>query len=123
MTRRALVSVVAFAAIALAACGSSGGGSSEPTKTVTGGAITVDAADVKFDVGEIKTAPGPLTVTLVNTGAMQHTFKIDGTSLLIKTNGGKTASGTVTLAKGTYDFECTVPGHKGQGMKGTVVVR
>jgi plastocyanin len=122
MTRRALVSAAALATVALAACGSSGGGKSEPTKTATGGAITVNAADVKFDVGEIKTAPGPLTVTLVNTGAMQHTFKIDGTSFELKANGGKTATGTVTLAKGTYDFECTVPGHKAQGMKGTVVV-
>jgi plastocyanin len=122
MTRRALVTVVALAAVALAGCGSSGGGSSEPTKTASGGAITVGASDVKFDVGEIKATPGPLTVTLVNTGAMQHTFKIDGTPLELKTNGGKTATGTVTLAKGTYDFECTVPGHKAQGMKGTVVV-
>ena len=61
-------------------------------------------------------------MTLVNTGAMQHTFKIDGTSFELKTNGGKTATGTVTLARGTYDFECTVPGHKAQRMKAPVVV-
>ena len=95
---------------------------SEPTKTATGGAITVGAFDIRFDVGEIKAAPGPLTVTLDNHGAIEHTFKIDGTSLVLKANGGKSATGTVTLAKGTYDFECTIPGHKAQGMKGTVVV-
>ena len=121
MTRRALGFLVVLAALVLAACSNSGGGSG-PTKTATGGAITVGAADLKFDVGEIRAAPGPLTVTLVNHGAIQHTFKIDGTSLELKTNGGNSATGTVTLAKGTYDFECTVPGHKAQGMKGTVVV-
>ena len=113
--------VVAFALGALTACGSSGGGN-EPTKTAVNGRITVGAYDIHFDVGVIKTAPGPLTVTFVNHGAIEHTFKIDGTSLLLKANGGKTVTGTVTLAKGTYDFECTIPGHKGQGMKGTVVV-
>ena len=49
-------------------------------------------------------------------------IKINGTDMHLKANGGKTTSGTVTLAKGTYDFECTVPGHAAQGMKGTVVV-
>ena len=109
--------------VVLAACGgSSGGGKSEPTKTATGGAITVVATDTKFDVGKIEASAGALTVTLENHGALQHTFKIDGTSLLLKTSGGKSATGSVTLAKGTYDFECTIPGHKALGMKGTVVV-
>ena len=114
--------LVALALGMLGACSGSSGESSAPTKTVTNGAITVKAHDLGFDVGEIKTAPGPLTVTFINTGAQQHDFKIDGTSLLLKADGGKQATGTVTLAKGTFDFECTVPGHKALGMRGTVVV-
>jgi plastocyanin len=121
MNRRTQAAVVVLAAVVLGACGGSGG-SSEPTKTATGGAITVGAYDTRFDVGEIKAAPGPLTVTFDNHGAIEHTFKIDGTSLELKANGGKSATGTVTLTKGTYDFECTIPGHKTAGMKGTVVV-
>lgn len=109
------------APVGLAACGSSGG-KSEPAKTATNGAITVDAFDVHFDVGTINTTPGPLTVTLNNKGAIEHSFKIEGTPLTLKTDGGKSATGTVTLAKGTYSFECTVPGHAAQGMKGKVVV-
>jgi plastocyanin len=114
-------SLVVLACATFAACSSSSK-SSEPTKTATNGAITVDAFDIHFDVGEIKAAPGPLKVTLVNHGAIEHDFKINGTDMHLKANGGKTTSGTVTLAKGTYDFECTVPGHAAQGMKGTVVV-
>jgi plastocyanin len=122
MNRRAVASFVVLGAVALGACSSSGGGSSGVTKTATAGIISVGAADLKFDVKVIKAAPGPLTVTLINHGAVQHTFKIDGTSLLLKAGAGESDTGTVTLTKGTYDFECTVPGHKQQGMKGTVVV-
>jgi plastocyanin len=121
MKRLLPVFLVAVALTALGACSSSGGGS-EPAKTVTDGKITVGAYDTHFDVGDIKTTPGPLAVTLVNHGALQHAFKIDGTTLDLKTSGGKSASGTVTLAKGTYNYECTVAGHKALGMKGKVIV-
>jgi plastocyanin len=118
--------VAALAVGGLAASCSSGTGKSCPakvdTKTATGGAITVCAGDLHFDVNTIKAAPGPLKVTLVNDGAIYHTFKIVGTALELKTNAGKTATGTVTLAKGTYPFKCTVAGHAEAGMKGTVVV-
>jgi plastocyanin len=114
-------SLAVFACATFAACSSSGK-SSEPTKTASNGEVTVDAFDIHFDVGEIKAAPGPLKVTLVNHGGIEHDFKINGTSMHLKADGGKSDSGTVTLAKGTYTFECTVPGHAAQGMKGTVVV-
>jgi len=114
---------VVCALVMLAACGgSSGGQTSTGTKTVTGDSITVGAHDLYFDVHTIKTSPGPLTVTLVNHGAIYHTFKIEGTSLYLKTNAGHAATGTVTLTKGTYTFECTVPGHAAAGMKGVVDV-
>jgi plastocyanin len=122
MTRRHLGTLAVFAALALGACGG-GSSNAQPTKTATGGAITVGASDnFRFDVGEIKATPGPLTVTLVNHGAVEHTFAIQHTSLLLKANGGSSATGTVTLAAGTYTFECTVPGHAAAGMKGTIVV-
>ena len=127
MTRRLSVTLVVLAA--LAGFGTScGGGSNKScpakvdTKTATGGAITVCASDIHFDVGTIKAAPGPLTVTLVNDGATYHTFEIKGTSLDLQTNAGKSATGTVTLGKQTYKFECTVAGHAAAGMKGTIVV-
>jgi len=121
MTRRHLGTLAVVAALALGAC-SGGSSSAQPTKTASRGAITVGAYDIRFDVGEIKTTPGPLTVTLVNHGAVEHTFKIEGTSLQLKANPGTSVTGTVTLAAGTYTFECTIPGHAAAGMKGTVVV-
>ena len=110
-----------LAVATFAACGGSSK-NAEPTITAKNGEVTVEAFDIHFNVGEIKASPGPLKVTLVNKGGIEHDFKINNTDLHLKANGGKTDSGTVTLEKGTYDFECTVPGHAGQGMKGTVVV-
>jgi plastocyanin len=109
----------------LASCTSNSGGESGPSsvvKTATGGAITVVARDLHFDVGTIKASPGTLTVTLVNLGAIYHTFKIKGTPLYLETNAGQRATGTVTLTTGTYHFECTVPGHAAAGMRGTIQV-
>ena len=123
MTSRRFMSllVAVCAALALGACSSSKG-SSEPTKTVTDGKITVDAFDIHFDVGTIKTTAGPLEVTFTNKGALEHTFKIENTDLDLKANAGKTDTGTVTLEKGTYKYECTVAGHAQQGMKGEIEV-
>jgi plastocyanin len=128
MTRHRPVVLLVLAALALAGLGACSGGSKKScpakvdTKTATAGAITVCGSDNRFDVNTIKAKPGPLTVTLVNDGAIYHTLEIKKTSLDLKTNAGKTASGTVTLAKGTYTFECTVAGHAAAGMKGKVVV-
>jgi plastocyanin len=120
-----LVVVAALATFGLGACG--GGGSKScaakvETKTATAGAVTVCAGALSFDVNTINAKAGALKVTFDNDGNVYHTFKIKGTSLELKANGGKSATGTVTLAKGTYDFECTVPGHAAAGMKGKVVV-
>lgn len=120
-SRRFMGLLVAICAVlALGACSSSK--SSEPTKTVTDGKITIDAFDVHFDVGTIKTTAGPLEVTFTNKGALEHTFTIADTGLDLKAKSGKSSTGTVNLAKGTYKYECTVAGHAQQGMKGEIEV-
>ena len=117
-----VVLVVVAAAFSLGACSSSGK-STDVTKTVTDGKITVEGFDnLHFDVGTIKTAAGPLEVTFVNKGGMEHTFKVTGTDFELKASGGQTKTGTVTLEKGTYEFECTIPGHAQAGMKGQIEV-
>jgi plastocyanin len=131
MTRRLSTTfvLVALAVGVLGACGSSSGGGSSAkcpakvdTRTAVNGAVTVCASDIKYDVVTIKAEPGPLKITLENDGAIYHTLKINDTDLELKANGGKTDSGTVTLSKGTYDFDCTVSGHAAAGMKGKIEV-
>ena len=129
MTRpfTSLLVVAALALGGLGACSSGGGGKACPAKVdikvVTGGALTVCGSEIKYDVNTIKVKPGPLKLTLRNGGTTFHTLKILDTSMPeLKANPGKSVTGTVTLAKGTYDFECTVPGHAAAGMKGKIVV-
>jgi plastocyanin len=114
--------LLTLAVLALAACGGGGGGGA--TKTATDGAVEVNAYDTpRFDVKTIKASPGPLKITLREQGSGEHNFTIKDKDFELKVDSGKrVASGTVTLPAGTYDFECTVPGHAAQGMKGKIVV-
>ncbi|HEY5170668.1 MAG TPA: plastocyanin/azurin family copper-binding protein [Acidimicrobiia bacterium] len=107
----------------LAACGGGGGGSGS-TKTATGGKIDVSAFDpFRFDVKTINASPGPLTITLHDKGSQDHTFTISSQKFEIKVAPDHPeATGTVTLAAGTYSFKCSVDGHAAAGMVGKIVV-
>jgi uncharacterized cupredoxin-like copper-binding protein len=83
------------------------------------GTITVAASEYKF-VLSTKTLkkPGSVTFKVTNKGHVAHDFSINKktTALL---SPGKSATLTVKFAKkGSYSYECTVPGHAALGMKG-----
>jgi plastocyanin len=122
--RGASIAVLAAFGVALAACGGGSGSGGGVTKTATGGAIDVGAFDpYRFDVKTIKAAPGPLTITLHEHGGQEHTFTISSPKFEIKvTPSHPEATGTVTLAAGTYPFKCSYDGHAAAGMVGTIVV-
>jgi uncharacterized cupredoxin-like copper-binding protein len=63
-----------------------------------------------------------VTFRVKNSGSVAHDFKIAGkqTKLLKR---GRSATLTVTLRKGSYTYQCTVPGHAAGGMKGRLTVR
>ena len=108
--------------VAFAACGGDGGGG-DVTKTATDGKITVAARDISFDVDTIEAKPGELEVTLVEEGALEHTFKINGQDGELKVDSDTDRdTGTWDLDPGDYEFECTIAGHASQGMKGKIVV-
>jgi uncharacterized cupredoxin-like copper-binding protein len=105
----AAVAVLAFAVPAMAHQSKSAGG------------VTVTAGDIWFKLSTKTVAHGTVTFTVKNSGKLQHDFQIAGkkTKLL---NGGQSATLKVNLAKGSYPYECTVPGHAAAGMKGTLKV-
>src|SRR5438128_898963 len=84
-------------ALVLAGCGGGGGSSAGKNVTcpdagsagtATNGAITVCAFDsLRFGPKTINAPAGPLTVTLVNKGSIQHTFAVDGQNFELKTPG------------------------------------
>jgi uncharacterized cupredoxin-like copper-binding protein len=86
--------------------------------------IPVSGKEFSFKLGTKSVGrPGKATFTFKNTGHVQHDFKIDGKTTP-RIGPGKTVRLTVTFKKkGTYRYECTVPGHAAAGMKGVFTVR
>jgi plastocyanin len=93
--------------------------------------VKVIATDLKFGPPTIEAKVGqPLTVVLENKGAIEHdiafpTVKADkpAASLKAVAKAGQTATLEFTpSAKGTYEYVCTIPGHKEAGMKGKINV-
>jgi uncharacterized cupredoxin-like copper-binding protein len=86
--------------------------------------LSLTATEFKFNPGAMQLPAGKkVSITLVNSGAVEHDITVDALSVKLQTPVGKTASGEFTLDKpGTYDFYCSVPGHKEAGMRGTLTV-
>lgn len=140
----------ALAAVELAACGGSSSTSGTATtkpattspaptaSTPTGTTGSTGAAAAKVGLaadptGQLAYAQkslaaraGKVTIDFTNTSPVPHDVAIaTGSKQLGVTpvfSGGGTKSLTLTLAKGTYAFYCTVPGHRQQGMEGTLTV-
>ena len=91
----------------------------------------VVATDLKFTPATIQAKVGqPLKVVFENKGVIEHdiTFptlkaKEPASALKSVAKPGQTTTLTVTpTAAGTYEYICTIPGHKEAGMKGTINV-
>lgn len=88
-------------------------------------AQTVKAGDLFFDPKEF-TIPAntDVTVTLTNEGALQHDFVIDELSVnsgLV--DPGASVTFTINGAAGSYQYYCSVPGHREAGMVGTLTIQ
>ena len=84
--------------------------------------VNVTAYDIGYKISSKTASSGLVIFKVKNTGKLQHDFKISGrkTRLL---NGGQSATLRITLKKGAYPYQCTVPGHAAAGMKGVFVVK
>lgn len=117
-----LVFVIVALAALIAACGpgtsSSGGGAGDVN-------VTINATEFKYDPNTITASAGQkVNVTLVNKGAVKHTFVLTEANVTITADVGQTATGSFTApAAGTYTFWCDQPGHKDAGMTGTLTVK
>ena len=132
--------LVFILALSLAACA---GGANDTAQT-----LTVEAVDLGFTPTTLEVKAGePVKLTLQNNGALPHDFSImefpmEGMAedtggmehdmgdaaadpeLHMAAAGGQSATLEFTPSKpGTYEFWCTVAGHKEAGMTGTLVVQ
>lgn len=132
MKKRTIIPAALLAlTIGLSACGEerksddNGGGSentSEGTEAPSSDAIEVVVKEFSFDPSEIKVAAGQFTIDLVNQGAIEHNFTVEGVDTVIATTAGQTASATYDLEAGTYRVVCTIAGHEAAGMVASLVV-
>lgn len=88
--------------------------------------VTLIGTEFAYTPNRITVKAGqPVQVVLENKGVIEHDFVIDKFKVKIGTvQPGKTGTATFTpKAKGTFEFYCSIPGHKEAGMKGTLVVQ
>jgi hypothetical protein len=77
-----------------------------------------------FGPKQLQLAAGqPVTLTLDNTGKLEHDVSIPALGVKLNAAAGKTATQTFTPTReGTFDFLCSIAGHKEAGMVGKVQV-
>lgn len=82
--------------------------------------VPVTESEFKIELPGTSLTPGRYTFDLTNKGQAGHDLVVDGPGVSDKKTpvigSGKTAKLTVDLKSGTYDFYCSVPGHKQAGM-------
>jgi plastocyanin len=93
-------------------------GASHPRAHGAKASVAVSAKEFKFALRPTAAPHGTVAFNVTNTGKIQHDFKIAGKATP-KINPKKSATLTVNLKKGTYNYICTLPGHAAAGMKGT----
>lgn len=144
--KRLLWIALFLAALTLTACG----GSPEAAEPVadTHQEVMVEAVDLAFAPATVEVAAGqPVKLTLQNNGALEHDFSImeievagvheeagehdegDEHTMAVDPElhvaAAAGTAGTVEFTAGhtgTYEFFCSVPGHKEAGMVGRLIV-
>lgn len=85
--------------------------------------IRVTADDFAFDPDRITVAAGENVAIVLSSVDILHDFVIDELDAHVSAKPGATATGGLSADRsGTYAFYCTEPGHRDEGMEGTLVV-
>jgi uncharacterized cupredoxin-like copper-binding protein len=88
--------------------------------------VSVSETEWKVALPSTTLAAGKYTFDLKNDGQIPHDLTIDGPGVSDEKTPvigpGKTAKLSVELKSGSYDFYCSVPGHKAAGMDVKVTV-
>ena len=116
-----------LALVCLAAVAACGGGSGSGSSGAPAGSTQVQVMDFSFKPKDLTVSSGKVVVFLTNSGPSAHDMLIADSasgktiarSSLVQS--GDTFTFTVnSLPAGKYIFYCDVPGHRAQGMEGTL---
>jgi len=90
-----------------------------------GATVEVQAYDLGFSPIAIQLpSAGTSRIVLHNVGFVPHNLTVDALGIQVVAARGLTSETTVTdPAPGTYEFYCSVSGHKEGGMVGTLLVQ
>jgi uncharacterized cupredoxin-like copper-binding protein len=92
-----------------------------PPPAASATTVAVTASEFTFVLSKATVPHGDVVFTIMNKGKLAHNFSIAG-KITALVSPGKTTSLTVRLVAGSFPYLCTVPGHAGAGMKGTLAV-
>jgi plastocyanin len=87
--------------------------------------IRVRARSFAFTPSKLTIASGQRVTIALKSTDINHDFVVNGPGLVnkqvVNVKGGKRATGKLVLPKpGTYQFYCSIPGHRAAGMRGTI---
>lgn len=95
-----------------------------PAPAVEGEKVEVEMSEFKFTVEPAEVRAGKVTFELVNTGAVEHNFIIEGTDVKSEhIRAGQTVTVQADMTPGTYRVVCDVAGHTEAGMMMELVVK
>lgn len=87
--------------------------------------IALEASEYRFNPSTLRAREGEVVrITVKNTGAMAHEFKLKELGVEEVIPAGKNVTVTVRPPKtGVYNFFCDLPGHLKSGMEGELIVK
>ncbi|MDQ3224390.1 MAG: cupredoxin domain-containing protein [Gemmatimonadota bacterium] len=88
------------------------------------GDVTIVMVDIAFEPTEFTIAADTdVVVSLPNEGMLEHNFVIDELDIATElVPGGESTTVTINAPAGTYEYYCSVAGHREAGMVGTLTV-
>jgi plastocyanin len=96
-----------------------------PRAVGDGGEFIIEGGEFFFNPPEGLFWSGDIEVTLINVGAAEHNIVFIGAnegSEIPFAPGGETDTQVVNLFEGNVIYYCSIPGHRAQGMEGTVTI-
>jgi len=104
--------------------GSAGAGQAAPAVVPGARKVRIVTRDFSFSPNQVRLAAGgTVNLVLANEDDALHDITIPALGFRLEATARATATGALTVPRpGTYEFFCSVPGHREAGMSGTLVV-
>lgn len=126
-TSRWTAVLLAAGLFGLAGCGGDAAPDAAPAAAdetaASSDSVTVVASEFAFEPADVSIpADTDVAITLENAGVVEHDIQVDELDVHIHADPTETTTDTVDLPAGTYEFYCSIPGHRSSGMEGTLTV-